>query len=68
MTNASNGTVAATTASTTRARAASVTDRVRVTDSGGQSKTATINVTEAITITPPSATLAQNQHQHFTAT
>ncbi|MFO0735801.1 MAG: hypothetical protein U0270_07975 [Labilithrix sp.] len=68
VTNASNGTVAATTGQYHAGPRGSVTDRVRVTDSGGQSKTATINVTEAITITPPSATLAQNQHQHFTAT
>ncbi len=68
ITNASGGNLAGTTGVYHAGPRGTVTDRVKVTDATGQTKTAIITVTDAITITPPSASLAQNEKQTFTAT
>lgn len=65
--NASNGSLGGTTGQYHAGARGSVQDRVRVTDATGQSKTAIVTVTQGITVTPASVTLAQNQKLTFSA-
>lgn len=64
--NASNGTISGTGQYHAGSRG-DVTDRVRVTDGAGHSKTATITVTSPITVTPGAATLAQGAKLRLSA-
>jgi large repetitive protein len=66
-TNASGGTIGSTTGAYTAGAIGSVTDVVQVTDSLGNTKTASVTVGPAITISPVSASVAPKGSQTFTA-
>jgi MYXO-CTERM domain-containing protein len=66
-TNGSGGSVNGTTGAYTAGSTGGTTDVVKVTDSLGNSTTATITVTAGVTITPATATLAPRGTQSFSA-